>query len=150
MSQLETLGMTEDRFAALAAAYGADIGRWPEGEREAARRLAALPELRATLQTEADLDHLLWQATTAAPSHALSEAVIAMAPPARRTGGELMRWLMGVGVAGGMIAACAAGVAMGATFAPHALINAMTPHAQPQQPSAPEETALDGGLGGDV
>lgn len=143
--------MTEERFAALAAAYGADISRWPEGEREAARRLAARADLRATLEAEADLDHLLWQATTTAPSHALSEAVIALAPPERRRGSGLIRWLAAAGVAGGMAVACAAGVAMGATFAPHALINAMTPHAAPQpQPAAGEETALDGGLGGDV
>lgn len=142
--------MTEERFAALAAAHGADIGRWPEGEREAARRLAARSDLRAVLAAEAELDHLLGQATTVAPSHALSDAVIAMAPPERRRRGGLVRWLAAAGVAGGMITACAAGVAMGATFAPHALINAITPHAasQPQPPS--EETALDSGLGGDV
>jgi len=143
--------MTEERFAALAAAYGADIGRWPEGEREAARGLAVRPDLRALLESEADLDHQLWQATIAAPSHRLSEAVIAMAPAPRRAGGGLARWLTAVGVASGMAAACAAGVAMGATFAPHALINAMVPgHAQPQPQSQPEETALDGGFGGDV
>ncbi|MGA0600078.1 hypothetical protein ACO2Q3_05165 [Caulobacter sp. KR2-114] len=142
--------MTDERFAALAAAYGADIGRWPEGEREAARRLAAQAPARDVLAAESDLDHLLWQATTAAPSHALSEAVIAMAPPARRTGGEILRWLAAVGVAGSMVAACAAGVVMGATFAPHALINVMTPHASPQAQPPSEETALDGGLGGDV
>lgn len=150
MPQRETSGMTEERFAALAAAYGADVGRWPEGEREAARTLAAGAEARRVLAAEADLDHLLWQATTTAPSHALSETVIALAPAARSAGGVL-RWLAALGVAGGMAIACAAGVAMGATFAPHALINVMTPHA-PLQPAAPtaEETALDGGLGGDV
>ena len=32
--------MTLDRFTQLADIFGADIGRWPEEERDAARRLA--------------------------------------------------------------------------------------------------------------
>ncbi|HEX7758197.1 MAG TPA: hypothetical protein VF459_01755, partial [Caulobacteraceae bacterium] len=69
--------MTQERFAELARAYGADIGRWPEGEREAARRLATPeadnPAARAMLEDEAALDHLLWQATTPSPSLVLSD-----------------------------------------------------------------------------
>ena len=46
--------MTEQRLMQLIAAYGASWRRWPEGEREAARRLLDnRPDLAARLQAEA-------------------------------------------------------------------------------------------------
>ncbi len=140
--------MIEDRFVELAGAYGADIGRWPEGEREAARRLAADGAAGAVLDTEAALDHLLWRSAIAAPSAALTDRIIALAPAARAMQDRVTRWLAGAGVAAGMAIACAAGVAMGLTFAPHALINLVSPaHA----PSTEEAAAGDAGYaGGDV
>ena len=145
--------MTRERFAELALAYGADIGRWPEGEREAARRLAADPAARAVLEDEAALDHLLWRAVTPSPSLALNDRVIALAPRQRAPRGRLAAWLTGAGVAAGLAAACAAGVAMGAAFAPHALINAVTPaHAAPQgeEAAAGETLGVDSGNAGDI
>ncbi len=150
-------GMTQERFAELAMAYGADIGRWPEGEREAARRLAGAEAAPGTasvaLEAESVLDHLLWRATAASPSLALSDRVIALAPPARAAPGWLARWLTGVGVATGLAGACAAGVAMGVVFAPHALINVVTPiHAPPQgeEAAAGDAFGVDGAGVGDV
>lgn len=145
---LEMGGMTDERFAALAAAYGADIGRWPEEDREAARRLAGDKGAMATLDAEAALDHLMWQAATPAPSAALSDAVIARAPRARPRRGPLARWLTGIGVGAGLVAAGAAGVAIGAVMTPHALINAVLPaHAAP---AAEETIAVDSAWSGDA
>ena len=43
--------MTPERFEHLADAYGGDLRRWPEAEREAARRLLDnRPDLAARLQ----------------------------------------------------------------------------------------------------
>jgi hypothetical protein len=140
--------MTEERFAALAAAYGADIGRWPEGEREAARRLAGDDRAMAALDAEAALDHLMWQASTPAPSLALTDAVVALAPRPRPARGPLARWLTGVGVTAALAAAGAAGVAIGAVLTPHALINAVLPaHATP---NGEEAIAVDAGWSGDI
>src|SRR5690606_38596004 len=79
--------MDLERFEHLADAYGADLRRWPEAEREAARRPA--------------------------PSHALRERVIADAAGAHlgRRGGLLgpFAWMSGAGWA----AAACAGVAFG-------------------------------------
>lgn len=140
--------MTEERFAALAAAYGADIGRWPEEEREAARRLAGDGAAMAALEAEAALDHLMWQAATPAPGPALSDAVIAMAPRARPARGPVLRWLTGIGVGAALAAAGATGAAVGAVLTPHALINAILPaHAAP---AAEETMAFDSGWTGDA
>jgi hypothetical protein len=105
------------------------------------------------LEAEAALDHLLWRATTASPSLALSDRVIVLAPPARVARGWLAGWLTGVGVATGLAGACAAGVAMGLVFAPHTLINVVTPiHASPQgeEAEAGDTLGVDGVGTGDV
>ena len=58
--------MDLDRFAALAEAYGGDVSRWPEVEREAAALLMATePGATASrLAVESDLDWALdsWRA----------------------------------------------------------------------------------------
>jgi hypothetical protein len=55
-----------DRLRALVAAYGSDLGRFPEGEREAARALVReSAEARALVEAEAGLDERL--ARVAAP-----------------------------------------------------------------------------------
>ena len=78
--------MDLDRFAALAAAYGGDVSRWPELEREAAALLMATePQATASrLAGESDLDWALdaWRAPGA--SAALQAAILASAPAARR------------------------------------------------------------------
>lgn len=51
--------MSAERFAELAEAYGGDIGRWPQGERAAARDCARSAEAAGMLERAADLDALL-------------------------------------------------------------------------------------------
>ena len=105
--------MTPERFEHLADAYGGDLRRWPETEREAARALAAADLQAAALLHEADgLDALLDAAPRVAASHALRERVIAAAVGAglgrrRRAGIGVMAWLSGAGWAA---AACAGAV----------------------------------------
>lgn len=105
--------MTPERFEHLAGAYGGDLRRWPETEREAARALAAADRQAAALLHEADgLDALLDAAPRAVASHALRERVIAAAVGAglgrrRRAGIGVMAWLSGAGWAA---AACAGAV----------------------------------------
>lgn len=55
--------MSLSRFAALAASYGGDIGRWPEAFRDDGRRLAAAsPEAGRLLDQAARLDAVLLDA----------------------------------------------------------------------------------------
>jgi hypothetical protein len=51
--------MKAERFEALTAAYGGDIGRWPQAERAAAREFARNPVAVEALARAADLDALL-------------------------------------------------------------------------------------------
>ena len=105
--------MTYERFETLADAYGGDLRRWPEGEREAARALLEGDPRAAVLLREADgLDALLDAAPRVVASHALRERVIAAAAGAglgrrRRAGIGVMAWLSGAGWAA---AACAGAV----------------------------------------
>ena len=72
--------MTEQLLMQLIAAYGASWRRWPEGEREAARRLLDhRPDLAARLQAERDLDDLMDAAPRLQPSMALHDQVLASA-----------------------------------------------------------------------
>ncbi|WP_292034427.1 MULTISPECIES: hypothetical protein [unclassified Brevundimonas] len=113
--------MTYERFDYLADAYGGDLRRWPEAEREAARALIAADPRAAALLREADgLDALLDAAPRPAPSHALREAVIASAAgaglKARRRGAiGPLAWLSGAGWA----AAACAGVVFGINLTSH-------------------------------
>lgn len=116
-----TMTMTYERFDYLADAYGGDLRRWPEAEREAARALVAADPRAAALLREADgLDALLDAAPRPAPSHALREAVIASAAgaglKARRRGAiGPLAWLSGAGWA----AAACAGVVFGINLTSH-------------------------------
>jgi hypothetical protein len=52
--------LSRDRFAALAAAFGADIDRWPPHERAAAHALLrAYPDVEAWLAPERKLDQMM-------------------------------------------------------------------------------------------
>jgi hypothetical protein len=113
--------MTEDRFRELAAAYGADLARWPDADRAAAAAFVAARG-DAMLQAERALDALLTQAAAAEPSHALRARVIEAAPR-QRAAGRTVRWLVGAGLGLGLAASCAAGVAAGFTLAPHSVVH---------------------------
>ena len=112
--------MTYERFETLADAYGGDLRRWPEAEREAGRALLDSDPRAAAVLREADgLDALLDAAPRPVASHALREAVIASAAgaglKARRRGPGPLAWLSGAGWA----AAACAGVVFGITLTSH-------------------------------
>lgn len=143
--------MNLERFEQLADAYGADLRRWPEGEREAARRLTAVDPRAADLLAEADvLDALLDAAPRAAPSHALRERVIADAASAGlgRGGRKLgvLAWLSGAGWA----AAACAGVAFGVVLTGQmtAAVRADTVLYQASLTAPDDAEILAAGLGG--
>lgn len=106
--------MTHERFEFLAQAYGGDVSRWPQAEREAAVLLMTLEPVfaQATLAQAASLDALLDDWAPLPVSHALREAVIAAAPAARPRS-ALQQWFWRTGVGAGLAAACAAGLVVG-------------------------------------
>ncbi len=73
-------GMSFERFAALAEAYGGDVDRWPEAERFAALSLAGRSEKARTLLADAHgLDFVLSRFDTAPdPSSGLRERVASL------------------------------------------------------------------------
>lgn len=109
--------MTEERFLTLAAAYGADMSRWPAGERAVAAAFAAAnPQVvAACLAAERLLDAALRRHDAAQASAALRGRIIASAPR-ERAAGRLLRWLAGAGLGLGLAASAAAGVAAGYTL----------------------------------
>lgn len=76
--------MTAQRFADLAAAWGGDLRRWPEAEREAARAFAAADPSAAerVLFDARQLDAALDLSPRPAVSAALRDRVIASAASA--------------------------------------------------------------------
>ena len=103
------------RFEALAAAYGGELSRWPNAERDAAHAFQARePELAAQLlHAEDDLDDALHAWRGAAPSTDLRTRVLASAPKpgAAKARGRWM-WLTGAGLA----AAGVSGIMFGAVL----------------------------------
>ena len=76
--------VTLDRLRALLDAYGAAPERWPEPERDAARRLCAESTAAAAmLRQAAELDRLLDAASIQPPSPALERLVVSGAPRPR-------------------------------------------------------------------
>lgn len=116
MTADETL--TAERFAELADAYGGDIGRWPEGRREAARALlAADPQgLGRILQAAAALDRLMDQAPAGSVDAALLGRLIVTAP---RPVASVRRWVAALGAALGLGVAAMAGVTAGVVLGGH-------------------------------
>ena len=86
-----------DAFAMRAETYGADITRWPEVHREAARALIGLDPARAEgiLAAERNLDQLLVFAPDQPPSDALRAAVLASASAKRPLVFLDFAWLRG-------------------------------------------------------
>jgi hypothetical protein len=106
--------MTPKRFEQLAEAYGGDVARWPDAEREAAALFmtrdpaGAEAVLSDARNLDAQLD--LWTALRVSPT--LTEAVLTPAPTPRARPGWL-GWLAPAGLGAGLAAACAAGLLMG-------------------------------------
>lgn len=143
--------MDLERFEHLAGAYGADLRRWPEAEREAARLLLAADPRAGLVLGEADvLDALLSAAPRPAPSHVLRERIIADAAGARlgrtrRLWGPIA-WASGAGWA----AAACAGVAFGMVLTSQmtAEIRADTVLYQASLTATDDAEILAAGLGG--
>lgn len=107
-----------DRFRTLADAYGGVVSRWPERERDAARRIATRPEAAAILRQALALDTELDTWRVAAPSLAFRDRVVAQAPlPAASIGTRARLWWSGIGIATAL-AGAAAGFAAAAVTAP--------------------------------
>jgi hypothetical protein len=125
--------MTQDRFASLAEAYGADLRRWPGAERTAAEAFAATDAETAErlLAAERALDAALDRWTSTAPSAGLQGRVVAAAPLAAAAG-RLWRWLTGVGLGVALAGAGAAGVVVGFTETPHSLVRAISGERAPE------------------
>jgi hypothetical protein len=129
--------ITEDRFRALAEAYGADMGRWPADERAAAAAFAvAHAELAASvLDAEHGLDIRLG-AFAIEPSPALRQRVIAAAPRVRAVA-RAWRWIAAGALGLGLAGSAAAGVAAGMTLAPTSVTRLIS-----GPPPAPSSDAL--------
>lgn len=106
--------MTPERFEQLAEAYGSDLRRWPQAEQAMAQALCQSHPVwtRALLDQAADLDDHLDLYRIDAPSAALRERVLAMAPaPQRSRWSRLTEDWRGWGV--GLVAAGVAGLMVG-------------------------------------
>ena len=99
------------RFRALAEAYGGDLSRWPEGDREAASAwLAANPrEAAAMLDGARALDDLLGTWRTTEPAESLRSRVLAPAPALVRSA-RRRAFVLTLGGGAGLAAACLVGI----------------------------------------
>lgn len=111
--------MSGERFAELADAYGGDIGRWPQPEREAAREYAKNSDPGGALERAADLDALL-DAYVLKTTHVGLDGRI-LAKLVRRS--KIRNWFRfgtaGVGLVGIGIAGALAGSVAIAVLAPN-------------------------------
>ena len=128
------------RFEQLSAAYGADVRRWPQAEREAAASLmAGQPDATSAILREADsLDGLLHASRPPVPSAFLREAVIRSArrSHARSLADAWSRlWLPGAAAA-----ACAAGILAGAILV--GALGAETRGEEAIAAAAPDEASI--------
>jgi len=132
-------GMDETRFGELADAFGGDVRRWPEGEREAARAwIDAHPlEAERALFDARQTDAVLFASPTPMVSMALRDRVIAAASVRAQAAWPSLRKLLWIGGVGWAAAACA-GVMVGTTLSGHLATQA--------QADAVLEQALLGGI----
>jgi hypothetical protein len=95
--------MNGEQFAALAEAYGADIGRWPPAERHTALEVADRPWARAALAAAVPLDAWLDLSRDPAVSDALLARALRAAPRGRAPRNRVI-WqgmgFLGVGFSG--------------------------------------------------
>lgn len=111
MTAANRITLTTARVRTLAETYGADISRWPEAEREAARVWCAThPEVAGRLLGEARaLDHLLDAWTAPGPADSLRARVLAPAPAVVRSA-RRRSFVLTLGGGAGLAAACLAGI----------------------------------------
>lgn len=103
----EHMVMSADRFAALAAAYGGVIDRWPEEERVSAQEFAKTPAGAPALAAASGLDHLLDAYALKVGNDGLGDRILTRLT--RRS--RMRKWfrfssagigLVGVGIAGAL------------------------------------------------
>lgn len=106
--------MTPERFRDLTDIYGADLRRWPEAEREAARacRRDHSADAEAALAWASALDRRLDRHRVAPPGAALHARIVASAPGAARSQRRMRIWRQGAGFAGLGLAGALAGALM--------------------------------------
>jgi hypothetical protein len=106
--------MTPERFAHLADAYGADLKRWPEAEREDARALIAQGDTRVlvALDQASWLDRRLDTHRAAQPEGRLVQKIVASASALERPSfwDRYSEWLSRIGFVGVGLAGIAAGM----------------------------------------
>jgi hypothetical protein len=111
--------MNETRFMELLGAYGADLSRWPEDDRELAESFleGAPHRIKDIWESERTFDHLLALEKDGPASIALEAKVLAASPDhrsVRRPAGVWGRWKTPQWATGGAIAASLAlGFAVG-------------------------------------
>ena len=119
---MKTERMDETRFGDLADAFGGDIRRWPENERDIARAwIDAHPEAERALFEARQTDAALFASSNPQVSMALRDRVIASAATAglkARAAWPSLRKLLWIGGAGWAAAACA-GVVFGTNLGGH-------------------------------
>ncbi len=104
--------MKPDRFAALAAAYGGDLERWPDANRDAARRhLAEAPDAMAILLRERELDVALAASSAVPPTADRRRQVVTTLHRHRAARESRGRWLSWFGMLGALGSGAATGVA---------------------------------------
>jgi len=105
--------LTHGRFEALAEAYGGEVARWPAEAREgAALLMAEEPAFTGAVLAHAGALDAALDAWRPAPASAvLLDRILAGAPKLKRPG--WLAWISPAALAGGLAAACAAGVVVG-------------------------------------
>jgi hypothetical protein len=108
--------MDAERFKILAAAYGGDPRRWPLEARQAALAFMDSDMARAErmLFEARQIDAALDASPAPQVSHALRDAVLASAPPARPQRARLFDFRRWAAAAAALACACVVGVAVGA------------------------------------
>ena len=108
------------RFGELAEAYGGDVRRWPEAERDAARAFVETHPVEAerALFDARQTDAALFASANPVVSMALRDRVLASATMKARSAWPSLKKLLLIGGVGWAAAACA-GVMVGTTLSTH-------------------------------
>ncbi|WP_246707244.1 hypothetical protein [Mesorhizobium sp. NZP2077] len=116
--------MDARRFAALAEAYGGDLRRWPQAEREAASAFAPSETGQAISRKAGTLDARLDSYSVPHPGKALHDKIMRTADRHIVRRRRQRFWWLGLGLAGIGLAGAIAGLA---------LVTVATPEVQPDR-----------------